>query len=334
LTGALRAPALIAVFSALAAALALAGSGVGRAGYAPRVTAVDTLRPKVSAPVEPARTHLGSAVPGYLSPWGLPPVEGRFTISDSALVFESNEGSSRPLGARVTLAYVDRENGRDHYLFRVDAGVIETDVPGVLLQLMSDSAWLQGLKPAVRVDEQPVRTAQEMAASAYADTLYRLFGRPRAPVGRVGPRGRAAGRLGEYIAGRDSLAFDPGRMTGEAQFRHALAHELAHRWQSRAKNQLATLWTGVPGIRDPKRYGYGERYEHQAEAAAFAVNFLQTTADRRSRAKASLSLLDHSELLVPGTRIMVRYLALQPIYRNHPLRTLLTGSPITYAREK
>jgi hypothetical protein len=38
----------------------------------------------------------------------------------------------------------------------------------------------------------------------------------------------------------------------------------------------------------------------------------------------TLTLLDHYELLVPGTRTMVRYLSLQPLYRNHPLRTLLT----------
>jgi hypothetical protein len=179
-----------------------------------------------------------------------------------------------------------------------------------------------------------VRTAREIAASPYADTLYLLFGRPRAPVGSIGPRGRAAGRLGEYIAGRDSLAFDPARMTGEAQFRHALAHELAHRWQARASSQLATLWTGVPAIRDPKRYGYGELSEHQAEAAAFAVSFLQATATRQSRTTVSLSLLDHYELLVPGTRTLVRYLALQPVYRNHPLRSILTVAPFRYALTK
>jgi hypothetical protein len=38
----------------------------------------------------------------------------------------------------------------------------------------------------------------------------------------------------------------------------------------------------------------------------------------------ALTLLDHYELLVPGTRTMVRYLSLQPLYRNHPLRSLLT----------
>jgi hypothetical protein len=112
-------------------------------------------------------------------------------------------------------------------------------------------------------------------------------------------------------------------MTGEPQLRHTLAHELGHRWQNRAPTQIATLWWGIPPIRDPKRYGYADASEHQAEAIAFAVDYLQATAGRKSPA-GSMPLLDHYELMVPGTRTMVRYLALQPIYRDHPLRRLLT----------
>jgi hypothetical protein len=132
-----------------------------------------------------------------------------------------------------------------------------------------------------------------------------------------------AGRLGEYIATRDSLALDPGHMTGESQLRHALAHELGHRWQLKAGGQLGVLWCGVPPIQDPKRYGYGDLVEHQAEAIAFAINYLQTTAGSAETAN-SLALLDHYELLVPGTRALVHYLSLQPIYHDHPLRALLT----------
>jgi hypothetical protein len=133
--------------------------------------------------------------------------------------------------------------------------------------------------------------------------------------------------LGEYIAAKDSLALDPGRMTGEPQLRHALAHELAHRFQARAKVQLTVLWTGVPSIRDSRRYGYDNVSEHQAEAIAFAVSFLQATASAQRSLKEALSLLGHYELLVPGTRIMARYLLLQPIYANHPLRPVLTTVP-------
>jgi hypothetical protein len=113
-------------------------------------------------------------------------------------------------------------------------------------------------------------------------------------------------------------------MTGKAQLRHAMAHELGHRWQARAPSQITTLWQGVTPIRDPKRYGYGEASEHQAEAIAFAFNFLQTTAQPGGALSSSLTLLDHYELLVPGTRTMVRYFSLQPLYRKHPLRSILT----------
>jgi hypothetical protein len=150
----------------------------------------------------------------------------------------------------------------------------------------------------------------------------------------IGRRGRNAGRLGEYISVRDSLALDPARMTGEVQLRHALAHELGHRWQARAKAQLVMLWSGVESIRDPKRYGYGNLSEHQAEAIAFAVSFLQATAGSAGGQDGAVALLDHYDLLVPGTRIMVRYLALQSPYRHHPLRSRLTSGRITYALEK
>jgi hypothetical protein len=288
--------------------------------------------------------HVGAVIPGYLSSWGLPPVRGQVILTDSGMVFQSARGSTSTRASTVSLGYVDHDNGRVHYVFRVDAGVFETDSPEVLLELMGNSAWLKNLKaprrdaPGTLVDaadpRAPLLAARRLAESPYADSLYAVFGRPTTPVGLIGPRGRMAGRLGEYIAARDSLAFDPGRMLGEAQLRHALAHELGHRWQARSRAQLATLWSGVTPIRDPKRYGYGEPSEHQAEAIAFAINFLQATADAPDTPASLLALLEHYELLVPGTRVLVRYLLLQPIYRNHPLRSLLTTSRITYALGK
>jgi hypothetical protein len=288
-------------------------------------------------------------VSGYLSSRGLPPIPGIVTISDTGLVFEAGPGlvATYPLvgpmrqtaGRRwrpssVSLAYTDQENGRPVYLFRIEAGVFETEDPGFLLDLSTHPLWLDSLAPTQWSSDRHLvdaadslavlRKARSTAASSYADTLYQLFGRPTATIGVIGQRGRTAGRLGEYSSARDSLALDPGHMTGETQLRHTLAHELGHRWQSRAPAQLSTLWSGVPSIRDPKRYGYGDVSEHQAEAVAFAINFLQTTAAVVEPSAASLRLLDHYELLVPGTRTMVRYLALQPAYHNHPLRSLLT----------
>jgi hypothetical protein len=316
-------------------------------GYsaASTVAPIDTTHPKETADSgRTARLGRGSVIPGYLSSWGLPPLPGQFSITDSGLVFHSTGGDVSTRAASLSLAYIEEENGRAHYIFRITTGVFETEAPGPLLEAATHPIWLMSLGPAgvrpagalVPASNPPaaLRAARLMSSSPYADSLYALFGHPRAPVGLIGGRGRAAGRLGEYIGARDSLALDPGRMTCEAQLRHALAHELGHRWQVRARAQLAALWTGVPGIRDPKRYGYGDQSEHQAEAIAFAVNFLQTTGGSAASQESALALLDHYELLVPGTRALTRYLLLQPIYRGHPLRSFLTTTPIKYALEK
>ncbi len=337
-------------------------AGFRSSGYSPAAESAtrDTLRVRLVERASRSRRSahsvrsrqalaLGAVVPGYLSPRGLPPIKGSFTVTDSGLVFQSADGArSRfpligplrgPTGKQsrasvVSLAYIDEAHTRPVYVFRVDAGVFETDMPGHLLEVAAHPLWLDSLSPTEWVVDRPLvrpgdttalwAAARSIMTSTYADSLYQLFGNPRARVGLIGPRGRAAGRLGEYVGSRDSLALDPSRMTGASQLRHTLAHELAHRWQSRAPGQVAALWSGIAPIRDPKRYGYRSVPEHQAEAIAFAINFLQTTARGRDPAATSLTLLDHYELLVPGTRTMVRYLALQPIYRRHPLARLLT----------
>jgi len=288
-------------------------------------------------------------VVGYLSPRGLPPVQGVLTVTDTGLVFRSADGrfhttlpvvgpvresaAGRWRASAISLAYVDATLGRDSYVFRVDGGVFETDVPGPLMDLAAHPSWLDNLRSRewvtehALVDGRDVRAVNDLldsvASSRYADSLYAVFGRPARAVGVVGARGRAAGRLGEYVASRDSLALDPGRMTSERQLRHTLAHELAHRWQARSAPQLAALWQGVPAIHDPKRYGYENLSEQQAEAAAFAAHFLLATAAARDR-EGQLERLDHYELLVPGTRSLVRYFAMQPAFRGHPLRAMLT----------
>ena len=325
----------------LAAALALTAPGFRFDGYAPPSTLPDTIRLKRAATAPPSGEAVaGAVIPGYLSSWGLPPVQGQVLLTDTGLVFHASRGSAPTRASSLSLAYMDDENGRIHYVFRVDGSVFETDAPGPLLALAADSVWSAATRRGIRtppIEPHPVKSlaaARQIASSRYADTLYTLFGRPRAGVGLIGRRGRIAGRLGEYISMRDSLALDPARMKGEVQLRHALAHELGHRWQARAKTQLAMLWLGVGSIRDPKRYGYGNLSEHQAEAIAFAISFLQATAGSPSGQDGAVALLDHYDLLVPGTRIMVRYLALQSPYRHHPLRSRLTSGRITYALEK
>jgi hypothetical protein len=345
------------VFVALLAAgplpsAAVASSQVRAYNPAQSVLRNDTLRLRTVAALSRARKSAvlaGSLVSGYLSLRGLPPVAGAFAVTDSGLVFYAANraftatfpivGPLRHTGGKawrasaVSVAYTHKDQGRTVYLIRVDNGLFETDAPGPLLDLASHPTWLDSLGSREWNVEAPLTDANNkigmtglirtLVNSRYADTLFALFGRPHQPVGIVGDRGRAAGRLGEYVASRDSLALDPSRMSTRAQLRHALAHELAHRWQARAPAQMALLWQGTLPIRDPRRYGYGSVSEHQAEAVAFAINFLQLTAASKPNSDQA-ELLDHYELLVPGTSMMVRYLALQPVYARHPLRRLLT----------
>jgi hypothetical protein len=342
---------------ALAALAVSESSSSGVEGYAASVgataPAADTARP--SPAVEPAADRtpvtalpVGAEIGGFLSPRGLPPKAGRFIVTDTGLVFLSADGrlaQTYPLigpirlreGRRVrspavSLAYADSALGRPIYVFRMDGGVFGTEAPGALLDLAARPSWLDSMASREWRPDRPLVNPRNPAASwlvtrsiersAYADTLYALFGRPARPAGLVGERGRHAGRLGEYIASRDSLALDPARMSSEEQLRHAMAHELAHRWQSRAQAQLRTLWQGVAPIADTRRYGHNNVSEHQAEAIAFAVHFLQVTA--AGPGPEASALLQQYELLVPGTSALARYFALQPIYHGHPLRRMLT----------
>lgn len=314
--------------------------------------AAPTAAAATAAPSARAALPVGATIRGFLSPRGLPPAGGELLVTDSGLIFRPGDGAPatayplvgpvRQAGGRiwrasaVTLVYTSEGRDRTTYLFRVYGSVFETEAPGGLLEVAGHPSWLDSLRstewPLERSLVPPSDTAAARAAAfavasgAYADSLYALFGRPRAMVGLVGSRGRALGRLGEYIASRDSLSLDPARITSEGQLRHALAHELAHRWLARSKGQVALLWQEVPPIRDPRRYGYGTVSEQQAEAIAFAVHFLQTTArPGTDPERDSQTLLEHYESLVPGTRILARYFALQPLYASHPLRHSLTG---------
>lgn len=321
-------------------------------GYASARAGDDTLRVRLAAnhaSDRRGRAALGSIVVGYLSPRGLPPRQGTFIVTDTGLVFHSLDGryqTTLPVvgpvrhsaqgqwrASAVSLAYVDAAAGRQSYLFRVDGGVFETDAPGALMDLAAHPRWLDSLWSREWTVERPLADAGDSGAvqarvdavmrGPYADSLYTIFGRPTRPAGVVGARGRAVGRLGEYVATRDSLALDPAGMTSVDQERHTLAHELAHRWQARSGAQLALLWQGVPSIRDPRRYGYRDIGEHQAEAAAFAMHFLLASTEARDAA-AEAQTLDHYELLVSGTRTLARYFAMQPVFEGHPLRRMLT----------
>jgi hypothetical protein len=343
-----------ALAAGLLAALADSAALPAPAAYEP--AAGDSVHTE-AATARPSRNvrdelRMGAVLTGYFSVRGLPPRVGQLIVSDSELVFRATDGEivqASPLvgpvrtgqGRRwrattVDLAYVADRASHPTYLIRVEGSVFATDAPGVLLDMVGHPAWLDSLASrewapraglAASDDSAAIyAVTRRIASSGYADTLYALFGRPTQPVGLVGIAGRRAGRLGEYIARRDSLALDPVAIVSEEQLRHAMAHELGHRWQSRSPGQMRALWRDVPPIPDQRRYGYGSESEHQAEAIAFAVHYLQATA-ATSAGPDALELLDRYELLVPGTRVMTRFLALQPVYAHHPMRRLLIGGP-------
>ena len=178
------------------------------------------------------------------------------------------------------------------------------------------------LSSCSRAEAPPTDTAAAMAivreleTSAYADSVFSVLGYPAHPIGLVDERGIRAGRLGEYLTRRDSIALSPSYITSQAQLRHALAHELAHRWLRENPGSAASLSASLRPIRDSLRYGYADREEQLAEALAFAVHFLQATASNET---ADPELLASYERLVPGTRDAVRMLITFPAYALHPL---------------
>ena len=283
---------------------------------------------------------LPAGVPGYFSRNGLPPVRGVLTLTANGLSFrspggsvllnyptiQSNDRMSQRPAPRARLAYTGKLGSRVSYVFRINDGIFETadpgGLPGILTQLIFDplpSNPVHGIaNPA-----DAAGVVRQLTHSAYADTLFALFGKPVRPVGLVGPRGIRMGDLAEYVRPRDSVAMDPVHIVSQDQLRHAFAHELGHRWEQREMGRVDSILGNVLAMGDPQRYGYGSRAEHRAEAIAFAVHFLQSTAADRS--SDGLDLLEHYEFLVPGTRAMVRYLIRLPPYRHHPFRASLTG---------
>lgn len=319
------------------------------------VSAADTTLPRNRAVDSLGLTealHLGfrGEATGYLSRAGLPPVAGHLALGEHGLAFipaaggpalpyplyrerPSDSGTIRVPSLRL---FDTQPSGADSvYFFRLDGAVFETRGPGLFRLLVDHPEWLDSLRQDIP-GAVPTLVAfgdtagahqliDSLSTTPYADSLYQLFGAPAHPLGLVGSRGRAAGRLGEYIASRDSVSLSPTHMESMGQLRHSLAHELAHRWQRRAPRTVRALWRGVPPIADSLRYGYDNEQEHQAEAVAFAVNFLQTTARPDMTPADRIALLGAYERLVPGTRAMARYLLTRPLYRHHPLTGQLTA---------
>lgn len=175
-----------------------------------------------------------------------------------------------------------------------------------------------------------------LAHSSYADSLRLVLGWP-APGLESGlavdgqhadePDGRRI--VGGYVPARDQLVLDP-TVTQARSLRLGLAHELMHRAQAIVGADIGPWWAAhVPQLPAEGSYARNNVLDHQAEAAAGAVEWLavtarppeaDTAAARRSRVAHALRL-QTLERTVPGTILMVRTLLSHPLYARHPLRT-------------
>jgi len=302
----------------------------------------DSLKPAVASKASFPSAPISSAEsPALVSLYGLPPVSGTLAQSGGSVIFRPADGGEffafplfdhpahpgAPRTAAVRLLEVANGESEPVFLFHLRNAVIETAVPGILGQIVSEPArvaelgtpWATGFLTLAPSNDDLVATriVQALARSAYADTLYTMFGVPGRAIGLVGRRGRSAGRLGEYLPSRDSVSLSPGQMTSEAQLRHALAHELAHRWVRQHPASGAALEAVMPPIRDSLRYGFRDPDEQLAETLAFAVHFLSRSDHLAPRPAAVL--LESYERLVPGTRNAALLLLTFPAYERHPL---------------
>jgi hypothetical protein len=306
-------------------------------GYRPAVVSGDSTRVAARA----ATVGASAATTALVSLAGLPPVAGTLAQSGGSIVFRpaadgsmtvlplfrsaGTDGTART--PAVTLLEVTSGDDSPVFLFHLGAAVVETSTPGILGELVAEPAriaelgtpWTTGALTLVPRGDVAGAMAliRSLVASAYADSVYAVFGPPSRPIGIVGPRGERAGRLGEYLSRRDSIALSPAFMTSQAQLRHSLAHELAHRWLREHPQSAEALSAVMSPIRDSLRYGFRNQDEQLAESLAFAVHFLD--ASGRGGGRASPALLESYERLIPGTRNAAALLLALPAYERHPL---------------
>lgn len=178
--------------------------------------------------------------------------------------------------------------------------------------------------------------------SAYVDTLKAIFGKTKIGFAKLDAEhvytGAEGGVLAQYvgISGRVVLK----RPEGEPayMYRAALTHEFVHAWQSKQPALLNNLWAKYE-IRAPlpkmANYASHSKSEHQAEAAAAAVGFLNVLNQNYLKPQMKVALGKYLDSLAPGTLIMTRVLLSHPLYAHHAVQTAplegLDLTPITEA---
>lgn len=176
-----------------------------------------------------------------------------------------------------------------------------------------------GLEPdtsSAVVDSRAFRTA-------FTDTLTMLLGAPSRPV-TFGAmyHGDSSGDA-QYTYKDDAITFNVNARRDwlnktNTELRLTLAHEWWHMAQSRVGAEFAPTWSRVPKAL-PSTYAATNEREHQAEAFAMALVWLQTTRSPAIDAQAADTTLYLSEQFVPGTRLFVSYLLSHPLMADHPI---------------
>lgn len=282
-----------------------------------------------------------AVVPGALVLRGRAPLHGQLYVADRWMVFRPDGGADvisvpmivthadgrRPAWAMRAVA--GRANGVT--VFDIAGwGRFETTRPTAISQLLGGRSAPEMLSevPGMLLNGgiTPHSVIADLAVSGFADTLYGIAGRPRAPIGLLSEAHRRAGDAALYAPATDSIALDPFAARSMEDLRGMLAHEIGHRLQRNRPMLLDDVWATVPAITDNDVYGFGNREEHQAEAFRFAVMYLRATASAARDREADILLLDLYESLMPGTRAVAGRLLAEHMFQKHPLRDRLGTS--------
>ena len=177
------------------------------------------------------------------------------------------------------------------------------DAPAQPLSSRPTLAWRAAPSNPLAVESaEGLAVVRELESSQFADSARTILGTPSTPTGLVGPAGREARHIGEYVRSRDSVALAPAAIFSKAQLQHAYLHELSHHWMARHPELGRRLLQGMPPLTDSTRYGFGDPDEHAAEALAHAVQFWRAShhgPDSVGRGR----LLAAYEVVMPGTQL-------------------------------
>lgn len=147
------------------------------------------------------------------------------------------------------------------------------------------------------------------------DSLRYLLGIKDA---RIEIAGGALSYAGGYDVQKDAILLSP-RAGDKLEWRMVWVHELVHALQARQGFWLGKAWQKI-GEPDKQVYAARGVQEHQAEAVALAILWLQASRNDELPRNVLMNSLDAVEQKVPGTKLMVQWWLTHPLYRAHPFK--------------